>query len=138
MTMFVMGRTGSGNLHAKLCDVLKRPEEACKNGKYHVRGRAAVASLEHRRWALPRRCRGLATRLQTLRDCTRYSALATQPVPLSLQMDYETAERIEEFTQKTNVMLDSLNPRLQLPDLSLPNIMSAASKGPIATLSDWW
>ena len=53
-------------------------------------------------------------------------------------MDDETAERIQEFKQKTNVMLDSLNPRVQLPDFSLPDIKLAASKGAIATLSDWW
>ena len=55
MTMFVMGRTGSGNLHAKLCDVLTRPQEACKNGKYHVSAGTpapAGAPAGRRRWGV--------------------------------------------------------------------------------------
>ena len=35
MTMLVMGRSGSGELHAKLCDILKR-EGACASGRYKV------------------------------------------------------------------------------------------------------
>ncbi|KAI8464973.1 MAG: hypothetical protein J3K34DRAFT_438597 [Monoraphidium minutum] len=87
MTMAAMGRTGSGTLHAKLCDLLKRPQEACRNGKY--------------------------------------------------EMNMDTAEKITEFTKRSNVVLSSLDPRLQLPQLAMPNI-TAAVKGPVATISDWW
>lgn len=37
LTQLTMGRMASGTLHAKLCDLLKRPAEACKGGRYHVR-----------------------------------------------------------------------------------------------------
>lgn len=54
------------------------------------------------------------------------------------QMSADTEDRIEEFKQRSNVLLSSLQPRVQLPDLSLPDFMTAASKGPLNTISDWW
>jgi len=41
VTLFAMGRSGRAALEAKLCDLFERPADACKNGKYQVRDKAA-------------------------------------------------------------------------------------------------
>jgi hypothetical protein len=45
VTQLSMGRVRSGVLHARLCDLLKRPSEACETGRYHVSRRPQRACL---------------------------------------------------------------------------------------------